>query len=68
MYNPLDTAWILIGSALIFFMQAGFCMLETGFTRAKNAGNIALKNLSDAAIGSVAFLILGFGLDRKSVV
>ena len=48
MYNPLDTAWILIGSALIFFMQAGFCMLETGFTRAKNAGNIALKNLSDA--------------------
>lgn len=61
MYNPLDTAWILIGSALIFFMQAGFCMLETGFTRAKNAGNIALKNLSDAAIGSVAFLILGFG-------
>lgn len=61
MYNQLDTMWIFIGSILIFFMQAGFCMLETGFTRAKNAGNIAIKNLIDVAIGSIAFFVLGFG-------
>lgn len=54
--------WFLIGAALVFFMQAGFAMVETGFTRAKNAGNIIMKNLMDFCIGTVVFLLLGFGL------
>ena len=54
--------WFLIGAALVFFMQAGFAMVETGFTRAKNAGNIIMKNLMDFCIGTVAFVLLGFGL------
>ena len=54
--------WYLIGAALVFFMQAGFAMVETGFTRAKNAGNIIMKNLMDFCIGTVMFMILGFGL------
>ncbi len=54
--------WYLIGAALVFFMQAGFAMVETGFTRAKNAGNIIMKNLMDFCIGTVVFLLLGFGL------
>ncbi len=54
--------WFLIGAALVFFMQAGFAMVETGFTRAKNAGNIIMKNLMDFCIGTVTFVILGFGL------
>lgn len=54
--------WALIGCALIFFMQAGFAMVETGFTRAKNAGNIMMKNLMDFCIGTVTFTILGGGL------
>ena len=54
--------WYLIGAALVFFMQAGFAMVETGFTRAKNAGNIIMKNLMDFCIGTVAFLLLGAGL------
>ena len=45
--------WFLIGAALVFFMQAGFAMVETGFTRAKNAGNIIMKNLMDFCIGTV---------------
>ena len=60
-----DTAfgiWFLIGAALVFFMQAGFAMVETGFTRAKNAGNIIMKNLMDFCIGTVAFILLGAGL------
>lgn len=71
--------WFLIGAALVFFMQAGFAMVETGFTRAKNAGNIIMKNLMDFCIGTVAFYLLGYNLlcgdgkfvgwgDRKSVV
>ena len=44
--------WLLIGAALVFFMQAGFAMVETGFTRAKNAGNIIMKNLMDFCIGT----------------
>ncbi|MCR5705374.1 MAG: ammonium transporter [Acholeplasmatales bacterium] len=54
--------WFLIGAALVFFMQAGFAMVETGFTRAKNAGNIIMKNLMDFCIGTFAFSILGAGL------
>jgi len=54
--------WYLAGAVLVFFMQAGFAMVETGFTRAKNAGNIIMKNLMDFCIGTVAFLLLGFGI------
>ena len=54
--------WFLIGAALVFFMQAGFAMVETGFTRAKNAGNIIMKNLMDFCIGTVVFALLGFSL------
>lgn len=54
--------WFLIGAAWVFFMQAGFAMVETGFTRAKNAGNIIMKNLMDFCIGTVVFSLLGFGL------
>ena len=54
--------WFLIGAALVFWMQAGFAMCETGFSRAKNAGNILMKNLMDFCIGTVMFIFLGFGL------
>ena len=54
--------WYLIGAALVFFMQCGFAMVETGFTRAKNAGNIIMKNLMDFCLGTIAFVLLGFGL------
>ncbi|MBP8640132.1 MAG: ammonium transporter [Oscillospiraceae bacterium] len=54
--------WFLIGAALVFFMQGGFAMVETGFTRAKNAGNIIMKNLMDFCIGTVVFVFLGFSL------
>ena len=54
--------WFLMGAALGFFMQCGFAMVETGFTRAKNAGNIIMKNLMDFCIGTVVFSLLGFGL------
>lgn len=54
--------WFLIGAALVFWMQAGFAMVETGFTRAKNAGNILMKNTMDFCIGTVVFILIGFGL------
>ena len=54
--------WFMIGALLVFFMQCGFAMVETGFTRAKNAGNIIMKNLMDFCIGTVVFSLLGFGL------
>ena len=54
--------WYLIGAAFVFFMQAGFAMVEAGFTRAKNAGNIIMKNLMDFCLGTVAFLIIGYSL------
>ncbi len=57
-----QAVWFLIGAALVFFMQCGFAMVETGFTRAKNAGNIIMKNLMDFCIGTVVFILLGFGL------
>ena len=54
--------WFLIGAALVFWMQAGFAMVEAGFTRAKNTGNIIMKNLMDFCIGTVVFIVIGFGL------
>ncbi len=54
--------WFLIGAALVFWMQAGFAMCEAGFTRAKNTGNILMKNLMDFCIGTVVFILVGFGL------
>lgn len=57
-----EGVWFLIGAALVFFMQCGFAMVETGFTRAKNAANIIMKNLMDFCIGTVVFILLGFGL------
>ena len=72
MYSSVNTTWVLVGAALVFFMQAGFAMVETGFTRAKNAGNIIMKNLMDFCIGTPVFWLVGFGImfgaDRKSVV
>ena len=61
-YSAVDTIWVLLGAALVFFMQPGFAMVETGLTRAKNAGNIVMKNLMDLCIGTVAFWIIGFSL------
>ena len=54
--------WYLVGAVLVFFMQCGFAMVETGFTRAKNAGNIIMKNLMDFCIGTIVFMALGYGL------
>ena len=60
--STVFSVWFLIGAALVFFMQCGFAMVETGFTRAKNAGNIIMKNLMDFCIGTVVFMLLGFSL------
>ena len=60
--SAINTLWVLVGAALVFFMQAGFAMVETGFTRAKNAGNIIMKNLIDFCIGTPVFWLVGFGL------
>ena len=62
MNGQIFGVWFLIGAALVFWMQAGFAMVETGFTRAKNAGNIIMKNLMDFCIGTVMFILIGFGL------
>ena len=56
------SVWYLVGAVLVFFMQCGFAMVETGFTRAKNAGNIIMKNLMDFCIGTVVFILLGYGI------
>ncbi len=56
------SVWYLLGAVLVFFMQCGFAMVETGFTRAKNAGNIIMKNLMDFCIGTVVFFVLGYGI------
>lgn len=61
-FSAVNTMWVLLGAALVFFMQAGFAMVETGFTRAKNAGNIIMKNLMDFCIGTPVFWLIGFGL------
>ena len=60
--GQLFAVWFLIGAALVFWMQAGFAMVEAGFTRAKNTGNILMKNLMDFCIGTVVFILIGFGL------
>ena len=60
--SSTNVIWTLLAATLVFMMQAGFAMLETGFTRAKNAGNIAMKNLMDYCIGTVLFWIFGFGI------
>ena len=62
MDGKLFAVWFLIGAALVFWMQAGFAMVESGFARAKNAGNILMKNLMDFCIGCVVFILIGFGL------
>ncbi len=56
------SVWFLLGAVLVFFMQCGFAMVETGFTRAKNAGNIIMKNLMDFCIGTIVFILLGYGI------
>lgn len=58
----VDIGWTLVGAALVFFMQAGFAMVETGLTRAKNAGNIVMKNLMDFCIGTPIYWFIGFGI------
>lgn len=60
--TSMDVGWTLVAAALVFFMQAGFAMVETGFTRAKNAGNIIMKNLMDFCLGTPIFWIVGFGI------
>ena len=60
--GEIFSVWFLIGAALVFWMQAGFAMVEAGFTRAKNTGNILMKNLMDFCIGTVVFILVGFGL------
>ncbi len=62
MYSSTTTIWVLVTAALVFFMQAGFAMVESGLTRAKNAGNIIMKNLMDFSIGTPLYWLIGFGL------
>ena len=62
-FSAVNTIWVLLGAALVFFMQAGFAMVETGLTRAKNAGNIVMKNLMDFCIGTPVFLAAGLRPD-----
>ena len=61
-FSAVNTIWVLLGAALVFFMQAGFSMCEAGFTRAKNTGNILMKNLMDFCIGTPSFWLVGFGV------
>ena len=61
-FSAVNTIWVLLGAALVFFMQAGFSMCEAGFTRAKNTGNILMKNLMDFCIGTPCFWLVGFGV------
>ena len=60
--SSVNTIWVLLGAALVFFMQAGFSLCEAGFTRAKNTGNILMKNLMDFCIGTPCFWLFGFGI------
>lgn len=62
MYSSVDTIWVLLGAALVFFMQAGFCAVEAGLTRVKNTGNIIMKNLMDMCLGTIFFWLIGFGI------
>lgn len=58
----IDTLWVLLAAILVFFMQAGFAMVETGLTRAKNVGNILMKNIMDLSIGTIGFFVIGFAI------
>ena len=58
----MDMVWTLLASFLIFLMQAGFTLVEVGLTRAKNAGNVVMKNMIDFALGSIGFFLIGYGL------
>lgn len=60
--NNLNIIWTVIAACLVFFMQAGFTLVETGLTRAKNAVNIIMKNVMDISAGGIAFFLVGFGL------
>ncbi|HKL99919.1 MAG TPA: ammonium transporter [Mobilitalea sp.] len=62
MFSSVNVIWVLVAAALVFFMQAGFAMVETGFTRAKNAGNIIMKNLMDFSLGTPIYWLFGFGI------
>jgi Amt family ammonium transporter len=62
MQNNINIVWTCVAAFLVFFMQAGFAMVEAGFTRAKNAVNILMKNIMDFSIGTLAFFVIGFGL------
>lgn len=62
MYTSVDVLWTLWGAAMVFFMQAGFSLCEAGLTRAKNTGNILMKNLMDFCIGTPIYWLVGFGL------
>lgn len=62
MFSSVDTLWVLLGALLVFFMQAGFALVETGLTRAKNSGNIIMKNVMDLCLGTIIFWVIGFGL------
>ena len=62
MFSSVNTCWTLVGAFLVYFMQAGFALCEAGFTRAKNTGNILMKNMMDFCIGTPCYWIIGFGL------
>ena len=62
MYSSVDVIWTLLGAAMVFFMQAGFALREAGMTRAKNTGNILMKNLMDFCIGTPCYWLVGFGI------
>ena len=62
MYSSVDVIWTLLGAAMVFFMQAGFALCEAGMTRAKNTGNILMKNLMDFCIGTPCYWLVGFGI------
>ena len=62
MFNSVNTCWTLVGAFLVYFMQAGFALCEAGFTRAKNTGNILMKNMMDFCIGTPCYWLIGFGL------
>ena len=65
-FSAANTIWVLLGAALVFFMQAGFAMCEAGFTRAKNTGNILMKNLMDFCIGTPLYWLVGFSIIDRS--
>jgi len=62
MYSSINTLWLLLDAVLVFFMQAGFAMVEICFTRAKNSVNIIMNNLMDFSLGTIIFFVIGFGL------